>query len=371
MNRSTVALVVAAMLIPGALQAAESDDRWYLVPWLGYLYADSDRRADDDFAYGLNLGKPMSPRWNLELGLSRDTLDLETGNGEYKQTGLEVDGLYFFDRNPRFAPYAVIGAGALRTRIRGESDTGVMASAGLGFMAQVNPAVGVRVDLRYRWDDNAGDAFDESSFGDWLVRVGLSIPLGAAPAAAAAPLAAAAPPPAPADSDGDGVPDARDRCPGTPAGASVDAEGCELDSDADGVVDRLDRCPDTKPGERVDRQGCPLAQTIVLRGVNFATDSAELTPDSRAVLDEAVETLKKYPELRVEIAGHTDNVGDRSYNIGLSQRRADAVADYFRTNGVAPGRLTTRGYGPDQPVADNATEAGRLQNRRVELRLQN
>ncbi|MFN3593069.1 MAG: OmpA family protein [Thiobacillaceae bacterium] len=171
------------------------------------------------------------------------------------------------------------------------------------------------------------------------------------------------------DSDGDGVVDRLDRCPGTPPGRKVDAQGCELDSDGDGVVDVLDQCPDTPKGDKVDARGCTLANTIILRGVNFDNDSAEIRADARPILDEAVATLKRYPWLKVEVAGHTDSRASRAYNLDLSQRRAQAVMDYFVQMGIEAGRLSARGYGESQPIADNATAEGRAANRRVELRI--
>ena len=195
-----------------------------------------------------------------------------------------------------------------------------------------------------------------------------------APRAAEPVRAPAPPPPAPVvqvvDSDGDGVPDAQDRCPGTPAGAKVDAQGCELDSDRDGVVDRLDKCPGSRPGARVDPNGCEIQAVTVLKGVTFATNSATLTPASMAILDETAATLAKNPDVKAEVAGHTDNRGSAARNRVLSQQRAESVVRYLVSKGASASNLTARGYGPDQPVADNRTEQGRSTNRRVELRIQ-
>ena len=170
------------------------------------------------------------------------------------------------------------------------------------------------------------------------------------------------------DSDGDGVADSRDRCPGTPAGAKVDQYGCELDSDADGVVDSMDRCPNTPKGTPVDSSGCELAREFKLEGVNFEFDSAKLTADSIAKLDAAVVILKRNADDKIEIAGHTDSQGSDEYNMGLSQRRAQAVTDYLVAHGANGNNLTVKGYGESQPVADNGTKEGRAANRRVELR---
>jgi len=170
------------------------------------------------------------------------------------------------------------------------------------------------------------------------------------------------------DSDGDGVPDSLDRCPGTPAGAKVDQYGCELDSDGDGVVDSMDRCPNTPKGIPVDASGCELAHDFKLEGVNFEFDSAKLTSDSIAKLDAAVAILKRNADDKIEIAGHTDSQGNDEYNMGLSERRARAVADYLVAHGANASNLAVKGYGETQPVADNATKEGRAANRRVELR---
>jgi len=170
------------------------------------------------------------------------------------------------------------------------------------------------------------------------------------------------------DSDGDGVPDSRDRCPGTKAGAKVDKFGCELDSDGDGVVDSMDKCPNTPKGVPVDHNGCELEKEYKLHGVTFEFDSAKLSAQSTAMLDDAVKILKRKAGLKVVIAGHTDSRGNDDYNMGLSQRRAQAVADYLVGHGVNGANLTVIGYGETQPVADNGSEAGRAANRRVELR---
>ncbi len=170
------------------------------------------------------------------------------------------------------------------------------------------------------------------------------------------------------DSDGDGVPDSRDRCPGTPAGAKVDQYGCELDSDGDGVVDSMDRCPNTPKGVPVDTNGCELAAEFKLDGVNFEFDSAKITADSTAKLDDVVKIITRNPDVKVEIAGHTDSQGNDEYNMGLSERRAKAVEDYLIAHGAKDANMTVKGYGETQPVADNGTNEGRAANRRVEFR---
>ena len=172
------------------------------------------------------------------------------------------------------------------------------------------------------------------------------------------------------DSDGDGVLDPADKCPNTPAGAKVDANGCELDSDGDGVVDSKDQCPDTPKGDRVDMFGCSFKKEIKLPGVVFDTNSAELRPESYPILDGAAEVLKRYPELKVEVAGHTDSDASDAYNLALSNRRAATVMQYLKDKGAA-NELKSKGYGERQPIASNKNAEGKAQNRRVVLRVLN
>ncbi len=182
----------------------------------------------------------------------------------------------------------------------------------------------------------------------------------------------------PVDSDHDGVPDGMDKCPNTPPGTEVDSVGCQrvTDSDGDGVDDAKDKCPGTAAGTRVDSVGCPILFTeartpVVLRGVTFEIGRSALKPDSYTILDIVAASLVANPDIKIEIAGHTDNTGSAATNTRLSQARAEAVRAYLASKGVAPDRMIARGYGPTQPVAPNTTPAGRAQNRRVELRQTN
>lgn len=171
------------------------------------------------------------------------------------------------------------------------------------------------------------------------------------------------------DGDGDGVVDRLDQCPTTPPGRKVNAQGCELDSDGDGVIDALDQCQGTPAGSKVDSRGCTLSGTLILKGVNFDNDLSELRPDAVAILDQAVATLQANPGVKVEVGGHTDSRNSDWYNLGLGERRAKAVMQYFISKGVAADRLSAKSYGESMPIADNETEEGRMQNRRVELKI--
>ncbi|MBF0302267.1 MAG: OmpA family protein [Desulfamplus sp.] len=164
------------------------------------------------------------------------------------------------------------------------------------------------------------------------------------------------------DSDNDGVPDDRDKCPDTPPGVEVDADGCPLDTDGDGVPDYLDKCPGTPIGAKVNPMGC-----WVLGDLLFDFDKSDIKPSGYAELNNVVDILSKNPNLRVDIQGHTDSKGSDAYNQALSMRRAQSVKVYLANKGISADRMKCEGYGESMPAASNDTEFGRSLNRRVQL----
>ncbi len=171
------------------------------------------------------------------------------------------------------------------------------------------------------------------------------------------------------DSDNDGVVDSKDQCPATPAGAAVDANGCELDSDNDGVVDSKDQCPNTPAGDKVDEQGCSVMQeelvTVDLH-VAFANNSAVVPDSDYAKIEELATYMARYAGSVVTIEGHTSKAGSAAYNKQLSQKRADAVAEVLISDfGIARDRVTAIGYGEERPLDDSGTQAAAQKNRRV------
>ncbi len=143
----------------------------------------------------------------------------------------------------------------------------------------------------------------------------------------------------------------------------------ETDGDGDGVPDHRDDCPNTEPGVAVDDRGCALPIILDSAMLNFAFDSAVLPSNAADSLQAFVNYIKRYPDATFEVAGHADSTGPESYNQGLSERRAAAVAGYLESQGVPPGRLRVVGYGELEPIASNETESGRARNRRVEVRV--
>jgi len=169
------------------------------------------------------------------------------------------------------------------------------------------------------------------------------------------------------DSDNDGVPDETDQCANTPHQVAVNEFGCELDDDKDTIVNRLDLCPNSKPDVKVDNDGCEINEITILRGINFETNSAKIKPDSKHILDGVADILLRYPSLKVEIAGHSDNRGDSKFNMQLSQSRAESVREYLILNGAIAENLTANGYGETKPMNDLDNEDAWMENRRVEL----
>ena len=183
------------------------------------------------------------------------------------------------------------------------------------------------------------------------------------------------------DKDNDGIPDAKDKCPlvAEDKDGFEDEDGCpDLDNDKDGIADALDKCPnvaETMNGFE-DTDGCPdniqvqikeVVKTMVLKGVNFKTNSSELIEGSFTVLDEIVPQIQGNASVTFEIAGHTDNRGNPTKNQMLSQARAQTVANYFIQKGVDSKRLKVMGYGASRPISSNTSAEGRALNRRVEL----
>lgn len=178
------------------------------------------------------------------------------------------------------------------------------------------------------------------------------------------------------DTDGDGFRDEVDACVEVPG---VAPDGCPVkDSDGDGFLDPDDDCvfePETKNNYK-DDDGCPddvpppvkkFSGTIP--GIVFDFKKDTIKPVSRPILDEAVATLKEFPEVRVNIVGHTDDIGSEAFNLDLSRRRAESVKKYLVAGGVDASRITTEGRGASDPVAPNDNEANRSKNRRIDFEI--
>ncbi len=415
-----LAVMAACLLAAVAAGAQSPDNPWYLSGLASYVDDDVERHADDGLTGGqLALGIPFGARWSLELFALYNEFNADGFNADQEQKGLGVGAIRWFNPGGRWSPYLGVAGGYSDTsRVSGQDESAPMASGALGLLIHFGDSrFSLRTEARYRqvleditlsdlylssglqWALGRGGAGRKASAsadedGDG-VRDAIDRCLGSAAGAIVgadgcsetdddldgvpnrldrcprtprnvAVNSRGCPP----DSDRDGVIDALDACRGTPWGVGVDKRGCPLtrDADGDGVEDNADRCPETAKGVATDQTGCPLPARIQLPGVAFRNNSSQLLPVSTRTLDQAAEILLANPGLRAEVAGHTDSVGEAGYNLWLSQRRADAVRGYLVARGVAAERLSARGYGESEPLADNSNAAGRARNRRVELR---
>jgi OOP family OmpA-OmpF porin len=181
------------------------------------------------------------------------------------------------------------------------------------------------------------------------------------------------------DRDKDAVPDTVDACPDVPGVKTDDPKtnGCPSDRDKDGIPDTADACPDSPGPPNADpkKNGCPMAvvqkgQIRIMDQIKFRLNSADIDPASDPILEAVRKVLVENPDLRhVRVEGHTDNTGNAAYNLLLSKKRARSVMTWLVKHGIESARLESQGYGMTRPVADNATDEGRRDNRRVEFHL--
>ncbi|HQW80483.1 MAG: OmpA family protein [Rhodanobacteraceae bacterium] len=361
MNRKHLCALIALALGAGAVSAQDYDSRWYVAPAVGVSHNDNERYVDsDDTEFGsLGFGRFVAENTSLDLSIDYTSRNL---GSQYHFVG-DLDSFalsaslrhYFTDWSWR--PFLKVGLGLSEARVTDQAlsygthrNVNPIFDAGLGFGHDVNDAVALRTELNYRYDMDDQSIPGVDHFGDWIATFGATFKFGESSAPAAKPAADPAAEPA------------------TPAEPAAPADCSTLDDDNDGVNNCDDQCLTSAAGEAVGADGCAQAIVIDLRGVNFAFDRAELTAESTAILDQAVDVLNRYPALKVEVAGHTDSVGTDAYNQGLSERRAKTVYQFLTSKGIAADRLSgPNGYGEGKPIDTNDTSEGRARNRRTEL----
>jgi outer membrane protein OmpA-like peptidoglycan-associated protein len=354
------AMVGLLALVSWSAQAAHDVPGWragVAASFTNFKWTDGDVEVINDSSIGgkvyaqyeFNDWFAVEGAYHNSSSLSGDLVNVPTGStipaGNYKIQFSGFSGAllgYLPIRSDNIRIYGKVGYYDFNDDLTRDGDvttngseSGLMAGGGVAI--EITDRFGIRVD---------GDWFDADVGDLWAVNLGLEYFFGGTkkvePVAAPPPppppepvVAPPPPPPPPADSDGDGVTDDKDACPGTPAGAKVNAQGCE--------------------------------EQLTLRGVTFENNSAKLTPNSTLTLDSVADILKQRPNFVVEVRGHTDNTGPDEHNMKLSQKRADAVMEYLISRGVPADKLTATGYGETQPIASNDTADGREQNRRVTL----
>ena len=349
--RLHAAIAMTLALAGATAQAEQTVGDTYVVPQMGYGWPDNDRNADDDWVFGVAVGKHFSEAVSLELGISQGKYD-QPFDQRLRLTTYSIDALHIFARDSRVSPFVSIGVGALHNDPSiGEGHTYAMGQAGLGLMIQLGEKNNGAEKFTFRPEVKARyslpkDNNPQDKYLDYVAMLGFQMSFGDPRPQPAPPVAE--PPPAP--------------MPPPPPPEPKDTDG-------DGVIDDLDKCPGTPLGVAVDATGCPRRGSATLKGVNFEFDSARLVGESRPVLDEVAADLKKYPRLKVELQGYTDSKGSDAYNLKLSDQRAQAVREYLLSQGVGTQQLVSKGYGEADPVADNKTEEGRAENRRVVMQV--
>lgn len=348
------ALLAAAAMAQSAT-AQDFDDRWYLTGGVGMNFQDRDRDTKDIPFVTLGFGKFVTPNWSIDGELNYQNPRFNEQELLFSQYGATIDARYHFIKEGRnWWPYIRAGVGAQRVEEEFDAfpsptspgqreDTNLTAQLGVGLQADYDRyAVRGEVGTRYAFDDTSVVSPNSNSFGDLLASVTVLVKLG--------DLATVV----------------------TPEAPQAEKTCADLDDDGDGVNNCDDKCPNSVAGQAIGPDGCPVPLTIDLKGVNFDFDKDTLRPDAEAILAEAVSILQKYPQLKVEVAGHTDSVGTDQYNQGLSERRAATVYNYLTNAGIDAARLVgPNGFGESRPLDTNDTAEGRARNRRTELNVQN
>jgi OmpA-OmpF porin, OOP family len=334
------------------------DNRWYVAPMVGGYYNNSDRNTNSrQVYYGLGVGKFITPNASIDIFADRTDRSRD-GGGVWTNVTAGVAARLYAGEWGSWRPYAM--GGLMGSRHKSALDTGWSPAAqlGVGLSRALGKSAALRLETGYRYDWDDQSIPTNGGYGDWFLGLSLVSKIGAPPAPPAPPPPVKKAPPPPPSCD-------------------------QLDDDHDNVNNCDDKCPNTPAGTIVGPDGCPQKVVIDLRGVNFKFDRPrkgetnigpslkEPTADSLSILDQAVDTLKRYPEVRVMVAGYTDSRGTEAYNQKLSERRAKIVYDYLVAHGIDASRLDGPvGHGENDPIDTNSTDAGRAQNRRTELQVE-
>jgi len=367
-----VALAATLLLVPSAL-AGQREGAFSLSPMVGYHVFEGDQRTDDGVSYGLAAGYNLTKNWGFELDLryTPTETDFDAGNQNSDVdvwTG-SLNALYHFNPDGKFVPYLLAGFGGMVFDVDDTSgspsddDEDFMMDAGAGFKYFFTDDLAFRAEARYVADLHSDRNYDQSPGSDNLdhnliASAGLTWQFGGPPPAPAPPV----------DSDMDGVPDVRDKCPGTPLGTAVDAVGCPPAPPKPApVVEKPAPAPPPPPPAPVVVQPAPIAKEIITLNLLFDFDSAKIKDDMIPVLEQAKKILLEDSTATFMVMGHTCNIGTDAYNQKLSERRATSVKTWLVSNGIAADRPEEIGYGESKPKYDNKTKEGRKLNRRVEI----
>lgn len=370
-------LVFSSLLAASLLGA--SDYNYEVTPVVGYLWNSTSEEinlnnggamggVDNHGVFGVevqmnNLCDLIKPELSVLYG--RDKVA-----GESSKTGVlttMLNGVYEMDMGTSITPFAKAGLGyEWYTNTHSNDFDGLVLDAGLGLKADITKQIALKLEALYLYKmNNNGVDGSNGEIHNVAALAGVtfsfdekSAPLAVA-AVAAAPVVAAVVAP-------ETKPEPKPVVVPAPSVRPVKATA-PLDSDKDGVIDSADKCPSTPAGYKVDAEGCPIKATLHLN-FKFDTDTV-VDADGTAKVNAFASFMKESPAYNANIVGHTDSVGKEAYNQKLSEKRAEIVKSMLVDRGVDASRLTTSGKGELMPVASNKTKAGRAENRRIEVDL--
>jgi OOP family OmpA-OmpF porin len=331
--KNTHALALSAFIAAVISSGASADIPSVEIHADGGQYFFEDDLEDADF-WDVGIGFALGGNWQLDLVASKWDSELDSGVSEI----IDVDGtqyradlLYHIDTQSKWRPFVGFGIGDQDREINsidGHSERDTLVNLGVGLKRELGNHWQFRTDLR------AFNSLD-NEYTDLAITAGIGLVFGGEPE----PAPVVAPAPVDGDADDDGVSDSKDKCPGTVKGLKVDDVGCPV----------------------------VLAKTLEINlDIRFDTAKSEIKDEYLWQVQKLADAMTQYANTVVHIQGHTDSQGSDSLNQKLSQSRADAVkASLITKFGIAADRITSKGYGESQPIADNTTEEGRATNRRV------
>lgn len=334
LKTSAIAIMAALPLMVSAAPTAEQlQDRVFGSVVYEMYFPDADKTESAEWlyqdkgeGYGLNLGYRISPEWSIRAEFVRQNLDSLLPNAkDVKGNRVGLDLGYHLPNSPVYL------LGGVKNFTTGRSASAVNIGVGANYFVQDNFAIFAEAN-RYQGISK--------SFGDAAVKVGMSYYFGDAPATAPTPAPEVVPAPVVGDADKDGVTDDKDQCPNTPVTDKVDSVGCSIFTEN---------------------------SVSIALNAQFDNDSAVVKSQYHADIEKLADFLKRFPNTDVEIGGHASNVGTPAYNLALSQRRADAIANTLVTKfGIDRSRVKAVGYGITKPKATGNTKAAHAINRRIE-----
>lgn len=309
--------------------------------------------AEDNFknsassgnSYHYWLGYRLTPSFGVEL--SHDALDFDQLNSSSK--ALTLSAVFHLNPESKIHPFAKLGLGAAEHTFHSaalDKKSGFALRGDVGLNFELCKYLDLQTGFNYQAYDKVTDSLKNAQALNPYIAAVLKIGLL-----------------------DDSQPSHKTESKAEPTKSATDSSAqaaVTVDSDHDGVPDADDKCANTPAGTKVNQYGCSFSEKVEITiNVNFAPGKSEITPSTVGEVGKLAEFMKKYKETSVVVSGHTDSTGSRKLNVAVSEARAKAVRSELIKLGVEESRITAKGFGPDQPIADNKTPAGRTANRRV------